>query len=75
MSLSQRAALEKLLTMEDEMVYAKDIGPVLGKHPQILINAVKTGVWDRGICNVSYIPGEKTVKFYRRDFLQKGGWI
>lgn len=75
MSVSQRAALKRLLEMEDEMVYAKDIGPVLGKHPQILINAVKSGIWDRGICNVSYIPGEKTVKFYRRDFLQKGGWI
>ena len=75
MTVTQKAALDRLMSMPDEMVYAKDIGPVLGTHPQQLVNAVKTDSWDRRICNVFHIPGSKTVKFYRVDFLKKGGWI
>lgn len=73
--MGQHEALERLLSMTDEMVYAKDIGPVLGKHPQFLINKVKNGEWDRANGNYLYFPGDKTVKFYRIDFLKKGGWI
>ena len=75
MSVTQKEALDRLLAMPDEMVYAKDISPVLGTHPQQLVNAVKAGNWDRRICNVFHIPGGKTVKFYRVDFLKKGGWL
>ena len=73
--MTQAEALEKLKAMQDEMVYASAIAPVLGKHPQVLIDKVKSGAWDRANGNYLYFPGDKTVKFYRIDFLKKGGWI
>ena len=73
--MGQHEALERLLSMTDEMVFAKDIAPVLGKHAQVLIDKVKSGEWDRANGNYLYFPGDKTVKFYRIDFLKKGGWI
>lgn len=73
--MTQREAIDRLLAMTDEMVYAKDIAPVLGKHPQVLINKVKEGKWNRSNGNYLYFEGDKTVKFYRVDFLKKGGWL
>ena len=62
-----------LMEMRDEMVHAKDIAPVLGMNPGVIIKKAKEGTWDRGICN--YIVSGRCVKFFRVDFLKKGGWI
>lgn len=71
--MTQTEALERLKAMPDEMVHAKDIAPVLGANVGALIRKAKDGKWDRGVCN--YIISGRCVKFYRVDFLKKGGWI
>ena len=65
--------VRKLFSMEDEMVRAKDIAPILGMKPETIIKKAKEGTWDRNICN--YIVSGSRVKFFRVDFLRKGGWI
>ena len=75
LKMTQREALDRLKAMPDEMVYAKDIAPVLGANVGALIRKVKEGKWDRANGNYLYFKGDKTVKFYRLDFLKKGGWI
>ena len=73
MSMTQSEAIERLKAMTDEMVYAKDIAPALGAKVDALIKKAKDGTWDRGVCN--YFRAGRCVKFYRIDFLKKGGWI
>ena len=62
-----------LMHMPEEMVYAKDIAPIVKMHPEVIIKYAKEGKWPREICN--YIVSGRCVKFFRVDFLRKGGWI
>ena len=62
-----------LMHMPDEMVHAKDIAPVVKMKPDVIIKYAKDGKWPREICN--YIVSGSRVKFFRIDFLRKGGWI
>ena len=62
-----------LMAMPDELVYAKDIAPIVKIKPDVIIHYAKTGKWPREICN--YIISGTHVKFFRIDFLRKGGWI
>ena len=62
-----------LMDRRDEMLHAKDLAPVLGMNPGVMIKKAKDGTWDRGICN--YVVSGRCVKFFRVDFLRKGGWI
>ena len=62
-----------LINRRDEMVTAADIAPVVRMHPSVIIKYAKDGVWPREICN--YIVSGTRVKFFRVDFLRKGGWI
>ncbi len=62
-----------LMHRTDEMVTAADIAPIMRMHPSVIIRYAKEGVWDRGICN--YVISGTHVKFFRIDFLRKGGWI
>ena len=66
-------AVLALMAMPDEMVYAKDIAPIVKIKPDVIIHYAKTGKWPRDICN--YIVSGRSVKFFRIDFLRKGGWI
>ena len=62
-----------LIAEKDEMVPAAAIAPILGMKAETIIKKAKIGKWDRGVCN--YIISGTHVKFYRIDFLRKGGWI
>lgn len=63
----------RLIHMDKEMVTAAEIAPVVCMHQSVIIKEAKEGRWDRGICN--YVVSGRCVKFFRIDFLRKGGWI
>ena len=63
----------QLMASTDELVPAAVIAPILGMKAETIIKKVKLGKWDRGVCN--YITSGTRVKFFRVDFLRKGGWI
>ena len=63
----------QLMARTDDMVPAALIAPILGMKAETIIKKAKMGKWDRGVCN--YIVSGSRVKFYRIDFLRKGGWI
>lgn len=62
-----------LIGRRDEMVTAKDIAPIVRMNVDVIIKYAKEGKWPREICN--YIISGTHVKFFRIDFLRKGGWI
>ena len=63
----------QLMARTDELVPAAVIAPILGMKAETIIKKAKIGKWDRGVCN--YIVSGTRVKFFRVDFLRKGGWI
>lgn len=63
----------QLIECKDEMVYAKDIAPVVRMNPDRIREYARRGEWPREVCN--YIVSNGDVKFFRVDFLKKGGWI
>lgn len=66
-------AVYALMARTDEMVPAAAIAPVVKMKPDVIIKYAKDGKWPREICN--YIVSGTHVKFFRVDFLRKGGWI
>lgn len=66
-------AVLALMAMPDEMVYAKDLAPIVKMKPDVIIKYAKENRWPREICN--FIVSGSHVKFFRVDFLRKGGWI
>ena len=66
-------AVLRLMASEDEMVPAAAIAPVVKMHPSVIVKYAKEGQWPRDVCN--YIVSGRCVKFFRIDFLRKGGWI
>ena len=73
-SVKFSCAVRTLMANRNEMVHAKDIAPILGMRPDVIIKKVKSGLWDSEK-NGNYITSGRCVKFYRIDFLRKGGWI
>ena len=65
--------VRELMQRTDELVPAAVIAPILGMKADTIIKKAKRGMWDRGVCN--YIISGTHVKFFRVDFLRKGGWI
>ena len=63
----------QLMARTDDMVPAAAIAPILGMKAETIVKKAKIGKWDRGVCN--YIISGTRVKFFRVDFLRKGGWI
>ena len=63
----------QLMARTDDMVPAAVIAPILGMKADTIIKKAKMGKWDREVCN--YIISGTHVKFFRIDFLRKGGWI
>ena len=66
-------AVMQLIASKDELVSAAVIAPILGMKAETIVKKVRMGKWDRGVCN--YIESGTRVKFFRVDFLRKGGWI
>ena len=66
-------AVLALMARTDEMVPAAAIAPIVRMHPSVIIKYAKDGTWPRDICN--YIVSGNRVKFFRVDFLRKGGWL
>ena len=66
-------AVMALMARTDEMVPAAAIAPIVRMHPSVTIKYAKDGTWPREICN--YIVSGNRVKFFRVDFLRKGGWV
>ena len=62
-----------LMDRTDELITAADIAPIVRMHPSVIIKYAKDGTWPKDICN--YIVSGNRVKFFRVDFLRKGGWI
>ena len=65
--------VRELMARTEELVPAAVIAPILGMKAETIIKKAKMGKWDRGVCN--YIISGTHVKFFRVDFLRKGGWI
>ncbi len=62
-----------LMARTEELVPASAIAPIVRMKPERIVGYAKTGQWPREICN--YIVSGRNVKFFRIDFLRKGGWI
>ena len=63
-----------LMAMDAEVVSAKHIAPVLKMNEGILIHRVKSGQWDPDVLGKYVISGNR-VKFFRKDFLVKCGFV
>ena len=66
-------AVQALMDRDDDLVPAAAIAPIVKMHPSVIIAYAKDGKWPRDVCN--YIVSGTHVKFFRIDFLKKGGWI
>ena len=67
-------AVRTLMAMNAEVVPAEYIAPVLKMSKSVLIHRVKSGQWDQDALGKYVISGNR-VKFFRKDFLQKCGFI
>ena len=65
--------VRELMQRTEDLVPAAAIAPILGMKAETIVKKAKDGKWDRGVCN--YIISGTRVKFFRVDFLRKGGWI
>ena len=61
----------QLMAMEDEVVPARVLAPIVKMHPQKIIDLARTGEWNR----CEFVFSGNRVKFFRIDFLRRGGWI
>ena len=65
------SALQKLMEMDDDLVSATDLAPVVRIHPSLMIEFVKTGKWS--LCETVQLRGQ--VWFDRKDFLCRCGFL
>lgn len=63
----------RLMECRDELVPAELIAPIIKMKPDRMREYARTGQWPREICN--YVVSGSHVKFFRIDFLKRGGWI
>ena len=66
-------AVLQLMAREEDLVPAAAIAEIVRMKPERIVGYAKAGQWPREICN--YIVSGRNVKFFRIDFLRKGGWI
>ena len=67
-------AVRHLMAMTDETVSAKYIAPILHMSPDVIAKYAKDGTWDSDRLGNFVISGNR-VKFFRKDFLVKGGFM
>ena len=67
-------AVRHLMDMNCEVVSAKYIAPILNMNPDVIIKYVKDGTWDADRLGNYVISGNR-VKFFRKDFLIKCGFM
>ena len=67
-------AVRDLMAMDAEVVPARMIAPVLKMSESVLIHRVKSGEWDQDTLGKYVISGNR-VKFFRKDFLIKCGFM
>ena len=67
-------AVRVLMAMPDEVVSAKYIAPILRMSPDVIIKRAKDGEWDQDNLGKFVLSGDR-VKFFRKDFLQKCGFM
>lgn len=67
-------AVLAMIDRKDEMVTAADLAPIVHMSPDVIIKYAKDGKWDQAHQGNFVISGNR-VKFFRRDFLQKAGFI
>jgi len=67
-------AVRNLLAMTDEVVPAKYIAPIVRMSESVIIKYAKEGTWDQEHLGKYVVSGNR-VKFFRKDFLQKCGFI
>ena len=72
--LEAESALEALKNSTEEMVTAAQIAPILHMKPGVIVKYAKDGTWIQDNMGKFIISGDR-VKFFRRDFLQKCGFI
>ena len=67
-------AVQHLMDMNCEVVSAKYIAPILKMSESVIVKHVKDGIWDADRLG-NYVVSGGRVKFFRRDFLQKCGFM
>lgn len=67
-------AVRNLMAMPDDMVSAKYIAPILHMKTDVVIKYAKDGTWDADRLGNYVISGNR-VKFFRKDFLEKCGFM
>ena len=74
-SMTERPAMSEavrhLMSMTDETVSAKYIAPVVKMSESVIVKYAKDGTWN--LCR--YVVSGNRVKFFRRDFLEKCGFV
>ena len=66
--------VQELMDREDELVPAAAIAPIVHMNESVIIRYAKTGKWDQENLGKFVISGNR-VKFFRKDFLQKCGFL
>ena len=64
-------AVRHLMAMTDETVSAKYIAPIVKMSESVIVKYAKDGTWN--LCR--YVVSGNRVKFFRRDFLEKCGFV
>jgi hypothetical protein len=67
-------AVQHLMDMNCEVVSAKYIAPILKMSESVIVKYAKDGTWDADRLG-NYVVSGGRVKFFRKDFLQKCGFI
>jgi len=67
-------AVRNLMAMNSEVVSAKYIAPVLKMSESVIVKYAKDGTWDADRLG-NYVISGGHVKFFRKDFLQKCGFL
>ncbi len=63
--------VQRLLMSTEETIPASWIAPIVKMDPRVIIKYAREGKWNLG----AYVVSGTHVKFFRRDFLQKCGYL
>ena len=66
--------VRQLMAMNADVVSAKYLAPILHMSESVIVKYAKDGTWDADRLG-NYVISGGHVKFFRKDFLQKCGFI